>query len=64
MARHSKKIRNTARAKAQTAKQVTDAANAAIWRREFNPDYDQVMKRISTAPFQGLRNGQPPGQVV
>jgi len=59
-----KKIKNVARSKAQSSKQVTDTANSAIFRREFKPEYDQIIKRISTAPFQGLRNGQPPGKVV
>ncbi len=46
-----------------TLKQAIASANQQIWQREFNPDYDQVVLRISTAPLQSLRNGQPPPPV-
>ena len=43
-----------------TIKQAMAAAVEQVWQREFNPDYDQVVLRISSAPLQSLRNGQPP----
>ncbi len=54
------KIRNVARKRTITAQEALSAANQQIWQRQFNPDYDQVVLRISTAPFAGLQNGQPP----
>lgn len=60
MPANRKKVRNVARKKSVTAQAALAAANRQIWQREFNPDYDQVVLRISTAPFAGLINGQPP----
>ena len=60
MAVNSQQNRNIARKKAITAREAVSAANRQIWQREFNPDYDQVVLRISSAVFAGLRNGQPP----
>ncbi len=54
------KIRNVARKKAITAQEALSIANQQIWQRQFNPDYDQVVLRVSSAPFAGLHNGQPP----
>ncbi len=63
MAANSDKVRNIARQRAITARQAIGIANRQIWQREFNPDYDQVVLRISSAVFAGLRNGQPPPAV-
>jgi len=63
MAVNNQKIRNIARKKAITAREAVVTANRQIWQREFNPDYDQVVLRISSAVFAGLRNGQPPPTV-
>ncbi|MHA2279302.1 MAG: hypothetical protein ACXAC5_00215 [Promethearchaeota archaeon] len=63
MAVNSQQNRNIARKKAITAREAIAAANRQIWQREFNPDYDQVVLRISNAVFAGLRNGQPPPSV-
>ncbi len=57
-------IRNISRTKPTTVKQAIARANQQIWQREFNPDYDQVVLRISSAPLRGLRNGQPPPPVT
>ena len=54
------KIPNVARKKPITAREALAAANRQIWQREFNPDYDQVVLRISNVPFAGLQNGAPP----
>jgi len=54
---------NVARKKPITAREAIARANQQIWQREFNPDYDQVVLRISTAVRNGLRFGQPPGGV-
>ncbi len=45
-----------------TEGQAVRIANAEVFRLGFNPDYYQVLKRISDAP-QGLRNGSAPGSV-
>lgn len=55
-----RKIQNVARKKPVTAREASRIADRQIWQREFNPDYDQVVLRISTAPFAGLRFGDPP----
>lgn len=60
--RAGKAIPNHARAKPITENQAKAVADGQIWLREFNPDYDQVVKRISAAPT-GLRNGAPPPPV-
>lgn len=60
MPANRQKIQNVARRKSVTARQAAGIANRQIWLREFNPDYDQVMLRISSAPFAGLRFGEPP----
>jgi len=46
-----------------TIKQARAAAVEQIWQKEFNPDYDQVVLRISSAPLRSLRYGQPPPSV-
>lgn len=63
MPANKQKIRNVARKKPVTAREAVAIANQQIWQREFNPDYDQVVLRVSTAPFEGLQNGQPPPPV-
>lgn len=60
MPANRQKTQNVARKKPVTAREAVAAANRQIWQREFNPDYDQVVLRISSAPFAGLQNGQPP----
>lgn len=63
MATNSKQNPNVATSKPITLKQAIGVANQQIWQREFNPDYDQVVKRISTAVFAGLAFGEPPSTV-
>lgn len=63
MRTNKQKTQNIARKKPVTAREATAMANRQIWQREFNPDYDQVMLRISTVPFSGLQFGAPPGNV-
>lgn len=58
------KPKNVARSKPVTQKEAVAIANRQIWQREFYPDYDQIMLRISNAPFNGLAHGQPPPTVV
>ena len=53
------KNRNIARKKPITQKEAIAIANRQIWQREFSPDYDQVMKKVSTAVNAGLRPGGP-----
>ena len=60
---NSQITKNVATSKPVTAKEAIARANQQIWQREFNADYDQVMLRISNAPFGGLRFGQPLGPV-
>lgn len=60
MAVRKETVRNISKTKPITAKQAVARANQQIWQREFNPDYDQVVLRISSAPLCGLRFGQPP----
>lgn len=57
-----RKTENIARKKAISAAQAQAIADSQIWLRQFNPDYDQVMLRISTA-VTGLHYGAPPGIV-
>lgn len=45
-----------------TERQTRNLADAQIWKKEFNPDYDQVILRVSTAATQSLRCGSPPGR--
>lgn len=52
--------KNISRSKPITSKEAIARANQQIWLGKFNPDYDQVMLRISTAANNGLRNGAPP----
>jgi hypothetical protein len=59
MPANRQKVINVARKKPVTAREANAAAIRQIWQREFNPDYDQVVLRISTAP-SGLRFGEPP----
>lgn len=63
MPANRQKTTNVARKKPITAREAVAAANRQIWQREFNPDYDQVVLRTSTAPFAGLRFGEPPPPV-
>jgi len=58
-----KKINNIARKKSVTVTGAAQIAQQQIWQREFNSDYDQIVKRVSTAVFSGLKFGQPPGKV-
>jgi predicted transcriptional regulator len=60
---NSEKNKNIARRKAISSREAIAAANRQIWQREFNPDYDQVVLRISNAVFAGLQNGAPPPPV-
>jgi len=60
MPANRQKTTNVARKKPITAREAIAVANRQIWQREFNPDYDQVVLRTSTAPFTGLQNGAPP----
>lgn len=55
--------RNPAKKKNVNESQARAIADAQIWRREFSPDYDQVMLRISSAATNTLRCGSPPGTV-
>jgi len=50
--------------KSITLKEAKASADQQIWQRTFRPDYDQVMLRISTAPLNSLRYGQPPPSVT
>jgi hypothetical protein len=63
MAVRSQKNKNIARRKAINAREAVAIANRQIWQREFNPDYDQIVLRVSNAVYSGLRNGYPPGDV-
>lgn len=60
MPANRKKITNVARRKPVTSREAMAAAQQQIWQREFNPDYDQVVLRVSNVPFAGLRFGEPP----
>lgn len=64
MRSNKQKTQNVARRKAVTAREAVAAADRQIWQREFNPDYDQVVLRISNVPFAGLHNGHPPPNSV
>jgi len=55
-------IHNPAKRRPVTKSQAVRIANAETFQRTFNPDYYQVMKRISDAET-GLRNGSPPHTV-
>lgn len=57
------RIKNPAKKKGINEGQAAAIAEAQMWEREFHPDYDQVMLRISTAATQALRCGSPPGIV-
>jgi len=61
--RKGKVVSNKARSKAITERQAKGIADGQIFLREFNPDYNQMMKKISKYPT-GLRNGAPPGTVT
>jgi len=54
-----KALRNPAKQRPMTKNEVVKIANAEYFQARFNPDYYQVLKRISDAPT-GLRNGSPP----
>ena len=60
--RSGKAVQNHARQKPITENQAKVVADGQIWLTRFNPDYNQVVKRISAAPT-GLRNGSPPPTV-
>lgn len=55
-----KKVRNIAKSKPISENQAKVIADGQIWLREFNPDYDQIVRRVSNAPT-GLRFGAPIG---
>lgn len=57
-----KAIDNPAKRKYVTKGEVKSIANAEYFQARFNPDYPQVLKRISDAPV-GLRNGIDPPTV-
>ena len=57
---NSQRNRNIASKKAISAREAVAIANRQIWQREFNADYDQIVRRVSTAVNAGLRFGQPP----
>ncbi len=59
MAVNSQQNPNVATAKPITKREAIAISNQQIWQREFNPDYDQVVLRISSAPIAGLRFGHP-----
>lgn len=59
----SNKVKNVARQQPLSRSQVADQANTQIFLREFNPDYDQIILRLSVGATQGLKNGTPPGRV-
>lgn len=63
MAAYNKRIENIATRKAVTSRESLARTMQAIWKREFNPDYDQVVLRISPYPLDGLHKGAPPGGV-
>ena len=50
-------VRNVSVSKPITAQEAVALANKQIWQREFNPDYDQVVLRISSAPLNSLYFG-------
>ena len=56
------KISNPAKKRPVTHNEVIRITNAEEFQRHFNPDYYQVMRRISDAE-SGLKNGAPPGTV-
>jgi len=56
----TEQTQNVARKKPVTAREAVAVANRQIWQREFNPNYDQVVLRISDVPLGGLQNGAPP----
>jgi len=55
-------IHNPAKRRPITEPEAVRIANAESFQRMFNPDYYQVMLRISDAE-SGLKNGAPPGPV-
>ncbi len=57
-------IRNPSKKKNINESQARSIADAQIWAREFSPDYDQMILRISNAATLTLRCGSPPGRVV
>ena len=52
----TEQVKNIAKKTPITAKEAVSIANKQIWQREFNPDYDQIIKRFSNA-VGGLQNG-------
>lgn len=57
------RIKNIARGRTLTQAQVAAQSDTQIFLREFNPDYNQILLRLSVAATQGLKNGNPPGSV-
>lgn len=57
------KAPNVAKVRADSIIQAKEAANLQIFLREFNPDFDQILLRLSTEATQGLKSGSPPGGV-
>lgn len=56
---NTKIARNVSVPKPVGAKEVERIANSMIFLREFNPDYDQIVLRVSSAVTEGLRFGSP-----
>lgn len=56
-------IHNPAKRRAVTKAQAIKIANSETFQATFNPDYYQVIKRVSDAE-SGLRNGSPPNIVA
>lgn len=55
-------IHNPSKRKPITEPEAVRIANAQSFQARFNPDYHQVILRISNAE-SGLKNGSPPGTV-
>lgn len=58
------RIKNISKPNYVTAEESKRIANSEITLRDFNPAYDQIIKRISTTINSGLRCGSPPGVVT
>lgn len=56
-------VHNISKPKPINAADAKNIANREITLRQFNPDYDMIIKRISTAP-NALRCGAVPGIVT
>lgn len=60
---HKQSVANRSRGKPITKNQAKMVADSQIWLREFNADFDQIVKRVSHSPT-GLSFGAPPGTVT